>query len=352
MKARIGQLGRPMNSVKFKIYKLYFTAPLHISDEREDGSISEKTVHSDTFYSALIACRAKVGMPIPEHGDLGCVISDLFPYYQLKENSNPVYFLPFPLQTTLPKLSDPADAKKVKSVRWVDASLYSKLLQGKPAFEGKREELNCIQGSYLSKSELPENSNGLKDFITSEIMQRVRIEDRTGKEPAIPYYVDRISFRDYSGLYFLVLGDTKMLDESLEILKMEGIGTDRNIGFGAFDYSIDSLTLELPEDADHQVSLSMLIPESKEQLSKLLASIDVAYNFTRRGGWITTYPFTTLRKNAIYSFLPGSVFSLDKGLSCTIIGKIVNLKPDIGELTPQYPIWRNGKSIMLPIKLQ
>lgn len=341
-----------MNSVKFKLYKLYFTAPLHISDEREDGSISQKTIHSDTLYSALISCRAKVGMSIPENGDLGCVISDLFPYYQQKEDSDPIYFLPSPLQSTPPQLSDPADAKKVKSVRWVDANLYSKILQGNPVFYGKRDGLNYIQGSYLTKSELPENPNGLKDFITSDVMQRVRIEDRTGKEPAIPYFVGRISFSDYSGLYFLVLGDTQKLEESLEILKMEGIGSDRNIGFGFFDYTIDSLTLELPEEANHQVALSMLIPESKEQLSNLLASKDVAYDFTRRGGWITTYPYTTLRKNAIYSFLPGSVFSLDKGQSCTTIGKIVNLKPEIGELTPQHPIWRNGKSIMLPINLQ
>ena len=341
-----------MNSVKFKLYKLNFTAPLHISDEREDGSVSQKTIHSDTLYSALISSRAKVGMSIPECGDLGCVISDLFPYYQLKEDSNPVYFLPSPLQTITPQLSDPADAKKVKKVRWVDSNLYSKLLQGYTIFSGKAEEMKLIQGTYMTESELPVDSNGLKEFIKSEVMQRVRIEDRTGKEPAIPYYVGRISFSDYSGLYFLVLGDTQKLEESLEILKMEGIGTDRNVGLGFFDYSKDTLTLELPEEANHQVALSMLIPESKEQLSNLLASKDVAYDFTRRGGWITTYPYTTLRKNAIYSFLPGSVFNLDKGLSCTTIGKIVNLKPEIGELAPQHPIWRNGKSIMLPIKQQ
>lgn len=341
-----------MNSVRFKLYKLYFTAPLHISDQREDGSISQKTIHSDTLYSALISCLAKVGKPVSESGDLGCVISDLFPYYQQKKDSNPIYFLPMPLRTTLPKLKDPADAKKVKKVKWVDANLYSKLLQGNPIISGKCEGLNHIQDSYLTESELPVDSNGLKDFIKSEVMQRVRIEDRTGKEPAIPYYIDRISFRDYSGLYFLVLGDTQILDESLEILKMEGIGTDRNVGFGFFEYSVDSLTLELPEDADHQVALSILIPESKEQLSNLLASNDVAYDFIRRGGWITTYPYTNLRKNAIFGFLPGSVFCINKGLSSAPIGKIVNLKPEIGELSPKHPIWRNGKSIMLPIKLQ
>ncbi len=338
-----------MNLVRFKIYKLYFTAPLHISDEREDGSISQRTIHSDTLYSALISCLAKVGKSIPENGDLGCVISDLFPYYQLKEDSNPIYFLPFPLQTTPSQLSDPADAKKVKKVRWVDVRLYNKLLQGNPIISGKSEGFNLIQDTYLTEFELPVDSNGLKDFIKSEVMLRVRIEDRTGKEPALPYYVDRISFKDYSGLYFLVLGDTKKLDESLGILKMEGLGTDRNIGFGFFEYSTDELSIELPNQANHQVSLSLFIPESKEQLKSLMDSEDVAYDFTRRGGWITTSPYTSLRKNAIYGFLPGSVFSLKDDEICSVLGKIVNLKPEIGELTPNHPIWRNGKAIMLPL---
>ena len=93
----------------------------------------------------------------------------------------------------------------------------------------------------------------------------------------------------------------------------------------------------------------MFIPESKEQLKSLMDSEDVAYDFTRRGGWITTSPYTSLRKNAIYGFLPGSVFSLKDDETCSVIGKIADLKPEIGNLTPNHPIWRNGKAIMLPM---
>ena len=111
------------------------------------------------------------------------------------------------------------------------------------------------------------------------------------------------------------------------------------------------MEIDLPENADHQMSLSLFIPESKEQLEKLMDSTLVAYYFARRGGWITTYPYTTLRKNVIYGFLPGSVFHKDAAETCKPIGKAVNLKPEIGELTPDHPIWRNGRAIMLPIKL-
>lgn len=342
-----------MNSVRFNIYKLHFTAPLHISDQREDASISQKTIHSDTLHAALISCLAKVGKPIPDDGDLGCVISDLFPYYQQKKGDDPSYFLPMPLQSSLPQLADPADAKKVKRVQWVDARLYGKLLQGEKFFSGKREDLDLIQASYLTNTILPKDAKGSNDFVRSEVMQRVKIEDRTGKIPALPYYVDRISFKDYSGLYFLASGDTTLLEEALRILEMEGIGTDRYVGYGFFKSEKDKndLVIDVSDDAHYQVALSMFIPESEEQLHGALGDDKVAYDFTRRGGWITTSPYNTLRKNAVYAFLPGSVFrrTTDKNY----LGRIANLKPEgeIGGQIVYHPIWRNGKSIMLPIRL-
>jgi len=343
-----------MSSVRFKIYRLHFTAPLHISDQREDASISQKTIHSDTFHAALISCLAKVGKSVPKDGDLGCVISDLFPYYQQKKDGEPTYFLPMPLLSTLPQLADPADAKKVKKVQWVDARLYGELLQGEKFFSGKREDLALIQASYLTKTILPKDVKGSNDFVKSEVMQRVKIEDRTGKEPALPYYVDRISFKDYAGLYCVVSGDTTMFEEALQVLQMEGIGTDRYVGYGFFETIKDEkeMVIEVPDDAHHQVALSMFIPESKEQLNGSLGDDKVAYDFSRRGGWITTPPYNTLRKNAIYAFLPGSVFRGTTDKYC--LGRIVNLKPE-GEVDGQiidHPIWRNGRSIMLPIKLQ
>lgn len=342
-----------MNSVRFKIYRLHFTAPLHISDQREDASISQRTIHSDTFHAALISCLGKVGKPVPEDGDLGCVISDLFPYYQQKKDGEPTYFLPMPLQSTLPQLADPADAKKVKKVQWVDVRLYSGLLQGDKFFVGNTEDVNLIQASYLTKTLLPKDASGSQDFVKSEVMQRVKIDDRTGKEPALPFYVDRITFKDQSGLYFLAFGDTSLLDEAIQILEMEGIGTDRYVGYGFFKtFKGEELIIDVPDNADYQVSLSMFIPESEEQLNELLGDEKVAYDFIRRGGWITTSPYTTLRKNAIYAFLPGSVFHHVTNDYC--VGRIANLKPEgePGGMTVKHPIWRNGKTIMLPITIK
>ena len=335
----------------YKIFKLHFTSPLHIADRHEDESNSMKTIQSDTLYAALISCLAKTGIAMPEDGDLGFTISSLFPYFQRGKDDNPIYFLPMPMQASLSELADVSMAKKVKRIQWIDSELYTNVLTGDRLFDGSDKYIPYIQESYLTKRALPEDTNGSKEFVMSEVSQRVTLNSRTGDEDAKPYYVDKVIFRYESGLYFIAEGDTELLEKALNLLAIEGVGTDRNVGFGFFEYTSDSLSLNIPEDADHQIALSLLIPESKEQLGELLSSDNVAYDFTRRGGWITTYPFTTLRKNAIYGFLPGSVFFKTNEPS-HIIGKIVDLRPKIGELTPDHPVWRCGKSIMVPIKLK
>lgn len=180
------------------------------------------------------------------------------------------------------------------------------------------------------------------------MIQRVKIEDRTGHSDAFPYYVERVSFRDYAGFYFIVEGNTELLDKAIRILSLEGIGSDRNVGFGFFDYSVSQFSIDIPTEADNVVIFSMMIPATEDQLTKMMDSPNASYDFVRRGGWITTPPYGTLRKNAIYAFLPGSVFHKIEGLD--YYGKVVDLCPELGEATPNHPIWRCGKAITLPIK--
>ena len=336
----------------FKIYKLHFTAPLHISDQHEDLGNSQKFIQSDTLYAALMSCIAKKGENLPEDGDLGFTVSSLFPYFQKDKESAPVYFLPIPMQSKQADLADPSMAKKVKKVQWVDSALFSKVLSGESLFDGTDEHLSYIQEGYMTASELPEDINGSKEFVRSEVSQRVTLKSRTGEEDAKPFYVDKILFRYQAGLYFIAEGDTARLEKALHLLSMEGIGTDRNVGYGFFEYTTDTLSIDLPKNANHQLPLSLFIPESKEQLEMLMNSEQVAYDFVRRGGWITTYPYMTLRKNAIYGFVPGSVFRKDEDRDTAVIGKIVDLKPETTDVQIAHHIWRNGKAIMLPISLK
>lgn len=334
-----------MSSHTFKVFKLHFTTPLHISNEKDDYGISLKSIESDTMYAALTATLPKLGIKVPENGDLGCCISSLFPFYQKDKDSNAVLFFPKPLKQPLINIPDSAQRKLVKKISWMDKDYFEKQINGTPI--NVEEDIKNIASEFLLKNKnlLPNNGK----FISSQVDIHACIS-RNGKDTK-PYYMDRLYFKDYSGLYFLAEGDTALIEQALDLLQHEGIGTDRNVGNGAFEYTIEEVTLQLPTDNQHIMSLSVFIPENKEQLYEMLNDKDAAYNFKRRGGWITTPPFNTLRKNYIYAFTASSVFKCTKN-STHIAGQIVDLNPEISFTeSPLYSIWRCGRSIFIPFKL-
>lgn len=338
---------------KYSIYKLHFTAPLHLGDRREDYGTSQKVISSDTFYAALTACMAKMGHDIPANGDLGVAISSLFPYYQKDEDSkSAVFFLPSPLLQPMPKLSDIGKAKKVKKVKWLDVSLFERILAGEELFNNNDCMVASVQGEYLTTSSID------KDFIHSQVAQRVQvsrnvddaIDKEDDKHKAETFYMDKVFFKGESGLYFIALGDTTNIDKTMPMLAMEGIGTDRNVGNGCFEYTKDEIIISTPKDAQHAVALSMFFPESQEQITSMLNGEDVAYDMERRGGWITSPGYNKIRKNVIYGLTPGSVvkYSINDAIA---LGKTVDLSPNIPN-GPQHPVWRCGKAIFLPIKIK
>lgn len=327
------------------IYKLRFTSPLHISNSRSDYGISLRTIDSDTMYAALTTCLAKLGKNIPENGDLGFTISSLFPYYQKTKEDKPLYFFPKPINAKIPDTAE--NRKQIKKIKYLDAGYFSQILSGKIAIKDKD-----IKGDYLCSGEID------KDFIYSKVAQRVRIKDRTLHEEAEPYFVDKVFFKDYSGMFFIVQGDTTLLDKALPLLATEGIGTDRNVGNGFFEYTTDTISINIPKKANYFLNLSMFFPESKEQLKSLIINKEnnennedenIAYDIQRRGGWITSYPFQSLRKNVIYGFSAGSVFKKEtSGLET--LGKIVDLRPKWND-NNMHHIFRCGRALILPINI-
>lgn len=332
---------------KFSIYKLHFTTPLHLGDARDDYSVSLKTVCSDTMYAALTSCLAKVGKDIPKNGDLGFTISSLFPFYQKDKDSEAVYFLPKPLRNVLPDIEEVKDAKKIKKVQWLGVDEFSKFINGDNRIFNEKTH---IKDEYLTSKEIG------TDFIISRVSPRVVVpRDYVTEKDATPFYMDRVYFKNPSGLYFIVVDSNNLLNEAMNILQYEGIGTDRNVGNGFFTYTTGMIEIDCPSEneTDYAISLSMFIPESEEQLKECLYGDKVGYDFARRGGWITTPPFNTFRKNAIYSFIHGSVLSSKLVDNIDIKGRIVDLKPDLdfaGQKL-EHPIWRSGKALFIPIKL-
>lgn len=306
-----------MMTKTYTVYCLHFTTPLHIGDTRDDYGISLRTISSDTLYAALTATLAKMGESLPNDGYLGCTISSLFPYYQESEQAEPQYYFPRPLSAKLGEGLTPAEMKAAKKTVWLSQANFEQVLAGHPM--------------AAESAELP--------FVGSEVSERVEVS-RCG-EDSRPFYMDRLYFKDYSGLFFMTEGDTSLIDRAMPLLAAEGIGTDRNVGNGFFECSKHELTLQLPSDDETVLSLSVFIPEDKAQLEHMLGG-SAAYSLVRRGGWITTPPHNTYRKNAIYAFEAGSVFcGLKSG-----DGKIADLAP---RGLVNHPVWRCGKTLVLPI---
>lgn len=330
---------------QLKIYKLHFTSPVHLSTQRADYGISQTTIPSDTMYAALTACLAKLGEEIPNNGDLGCTISSLFPFYQ-KGNGDAMYFLPRPLLSESPT-AEIKEMKKIKKVAWFEESAFNAMLAGNnpfTSFEIKGKYL-LPKGNDFGKNEKNEDYT---DFCHSQVSERVSISDRTMQSDADPFYMDRVFLREKSGLYFIAEGNTELLDKALKLLALEGIGTDRNVGNGFFEYEPTTIEMNLPDNANHILTLSSFCPESKEQLTEMLSSDKATYELQRRGGWITTPPNQSLRKNVIYMLTAGSVLKHDANEICTL-GKIVNLKPELSDV--KHPIWRCGKALFIPINV-
>lgn len=335
----------------YTVYKLRFTSPVHFGNGMDDYGVSLQTIQSDTIYAAVTSCLAKMGIDIPADGSLGCAISSAFPYYQESESTKPVYFFPKPLRFSLPKLKDIGNAKKVKKVQWLDAEYFQRVINGQILFDGGND-VDCIRHrSFLTHSEIPK-------FIVSEVSTRVTLPSRLGDEDAVPFHMDRVFFKDCSGLYFIADGDCSLLEKGLELLQYEGIGTDRNVGNGYFKYEKDIVSFKLPDSSDYAMSLSMFIPSDADNLETLLGKEGVSYDFARRGGWITDSLHSTIRKNVVYAFLPASVFATNNA-PC-VKGKLVNLQPEaFGEIIKTenlggepHPVWRCGKAIFIPIKIQ
>ena len=319
-----------MKTRQFAAYLLHFPGPLHISNTRDDYGVSLHTISSDTLYAALTATLAKMGKNIPADGDLGCVVSGAFPYYQADATAIPTLFFPKPMAYTIPT-TDNTQIKKMKKVAWLDKYYLEQVLNGQELSEAD-VQLH-VYGSYLT-------NRSFEPFIDSQVNARVTVS-RSG-EDAKPFYMDEVYFKGHSGLFFLAEGDTSLIDEVLPLLAQEGVGTDRNVGHGYFEYKKEHLEIQVPDSTDMGLILSTFIPEDKLQLEQAIDNQQVAYELVRRGGWITSAPYNTLRKNAIYAFAAGSV------LSGNHVGKIVDLAPN-GLIN--HPVWRCGKTIVLPIKL-
>jgi CRISPR type III-A-associated RAMP protein Csm4 len=336
-----------------KSYLLAFRTPLHLGTWRDDHTISEKVLHSDTLYAAIFAMWARLGNAdwIQEAlNDKSFAISSAFPFVR-QSTQSVVYLLPKPFGRLFPQhaqngaqAEDSTERKKNKKVAYFDAQDLKQWAEN-----GKLAPIDKFnrKGTVYSTT----NLDAIPDkLVLVQTQERVSIAQDPAVNPE-PFSLERISFADETGLYLLVKGtDTtqKRVAKGLNLLGLEGIGSDRAVGNGQF-----SVTIGPPfpwpniQGAKRQLLLSLYLPTDKAEFAKCFGdeSLEVGYDLMRRGGWVTTPDAGVKRKNSIHFLVPGSVTRATS--TDQIIGTYVDLAPNPG--ASPHPIWRIGRAICYPI---
>lgn len=358
------------NQRSFKVVKLKFKAPFHISKGKIDFDSSKELIHSDTLKSALYVMGLRLFGKA--YGDSASffdrfTISSAFPYMETTTGQTE-YFFPKPmvkLDLQYAEIKEEENTKlqkKIKKVDYLGHSIFEKMLTQENHFVQPQEQIDG--GKFLSEilESNPENAYSTKVFA-AEQARRVTIPPFCEGKDAVPYYMERIHFHHRAGLYFLVEAKDDFYDTvlrpALRLLAEEGLGTKRNIGNGQFDLidtqqangQIERLTLSLKvlTVADAYLNLSLYCP-GKEEL-KEVALEQSSYQLIKRGGWIASpmnVDCISHRKRSVYMFAEGSVFKSTQALA----GKIEDLQPPLwksnSDIKP-HPVWRDGRAIFLPI---
>lgn len=319
-------------------FQLHFTSPLHISNIKADYGKSEQMFHSDSLVAAVMQAWAVLGKSEWITKNHGFVTTSLFPFTSI--DSRPVYFFPKPYLrfNSQNEIEDTDKAKKEKKVQYIDQYFFLKAIKQ----EHIETNISQYKGSFLTVHAIDGN------FITNKLRIRIR-KPRNDHEDAEPFYMEEIRFKKKSGLWGMAYFDDEVAKERFNIamnyLQDAGIGTDRNVGNGQFEFKWDeSSKFNINDHAgDYGVNLSLFCPENHDQLESML-NPNARYEVIKRGGWISE-PFNTYRKRSVWMFKEGSILRIPQNTN--VLGGVVNVKPAI--IQGDRAVWRSGKAIFLPV---
>ena len=363
----------------YTAYRLKFKTQLHLgrtTGPAQTGKLGlEKTeiyIPADTLFSAICQTWATFYDPASltdflnqytaKGGSLPFTLTSAFPF------ADNVYFFPKPL--TLRESKDTPEKvkteakKKIKKLQFVSGNLFQRIISGHlPEFSPDKPIATTLNGEeiYLMNSEKiwvnAEENKHLREalFLNNEteneeinIWQtptrpRVTIGSRNASSEI--WHLQTVQFNKKCGLWFAADFDndeTKhKIETLLRVLGDNGIGGERNAGYGAFDFDTASIEIPDAQGSNQSMTLSPICPKSADQLEHLLKG-DVAYTLTSSSGWVST-PGTVARRKQVNMFAEGSVLN-----TCDEpVGRLVDLKPDNWA---QHPVYRYGYAWQVGIK--
>ena len=335
----------------YTVYRLKFKTQLHLgraTGAAQTGSLGlEKTetyIPADTLFSAICQTWATfydtasltdfLNQYTAENGSLPFTLTSAFPF------AHDIYLFPKPLIFK-------STSKKSKRVQFVSRSLFENIITGNlPTFDEK-DEKNVITGEkvWVNSEEKKQLKKAMDEKLNVwETTTRPRVSiDRQTEESSI-WHVETVQFNTDCGLWFAINYDSdetkQKIETILRVLGDNGIGGERNAGYGLFDFDEVALDIPTAEDSTQFVTLSPICPKSSEQLEHLLKG-DIAYNLNPLTGWVTSAGAASKRKQ-INMFAEGSVLNAyDEP-----VGRLVDLTPK----GYPHPVYRYGYAWQVRLK--
>ena len=253
--------------------------------------------------------------------------------------------------------------KKIKKLQFVSAHLFQHIISGhlpefseaKPititikgekvyAVNGEKVWVNAEENKQLRAALRPSNESENEDITISETATRPRVTIGAQNAGSEIWHLQTLQFNKKCGLWFAADFDNDETKHKIEtllcVLGDNGIGGERNAGYGAFDFDTASIEIPDAQGSNQFMTLSPICPKSADELANLRKG-DVAYTLNPLTGWVSTTGIATRRKQ-VNMFAEGSVLN-----SCAEpVGRLVDLKPDHSA----HPVYRYGYAWQVGIK--
>lgn len=337
----------------YRVVKLRLKGPLHLGLGLDDYDDILPFLSSDAIKSALFANYLKL-FPDATSSDFfdAFRLSSAFPFFDDE------VFFPKPMGSRVwvgaSGEEDIKNRKRAKGIQWLDKTLFEQCLHGqKVALD---EGHITLSGQFaISNKEKSQKWADLKAYVEEE-SERVTLSRIPSEgDNSTPFYFARRYFHPQAGLFFLTDADkdflTKVLVPALRLLADEGIGSDRSVGGGWFDFDpdrdISEVSISTPDQAGYSLTLGLYAP-TKEEWGRM--DLDrSAYAWIKRGGFISSVSnqsLMNLRKRSIYMFSEVSAIRHD---GAALGGALHNLKPDSRpDLDAEmHDVWREGRPLFL-----
>ena len=321
----------------FKGYKLRFRDGLHIDAGGFGMSNTTLGIASDTLMSAVCCCVQMLfgDAEVKKLLDTEGAISSAFPF------ENDVLYFPKPLTTDYELTFSPySDDKRFRKTRFLTN-------------ESPKQHFSESLKGNLNERSFESVINGTKQHVFPSIKrfmqttERPRIViDRVNSATTIFPFAELVFDRDINcGFFFLtdfkdpsVL--TTIFEPALRLLGDEGIGADGTIGKGLFEIEAFDCSLDLPNNANAHLLLSLFNPNEAEIQD--LETDNSTYDFVVRNGWISSGSWET-RRQSVRMMREGSVLSFNSN------NKPVGCVPNVVQGSD---VFRWGRAFTLPIKLK